>query len=80
MIDKGSALEELYIGSNFITSKSGERIFSCLANNKSIKVFDYSLNHLGDGDIDMACAKSISNCFIKNKTLMHVDLSSNSFD
>lgn len=48
LIDMETHLEELYIGRNFLTSTAGKRIFEVLATNKNIKVFDYSLNNLGD--------------------------------
>jgi len=49
-----------------------------MAKNKNIKVFDYSLNNLGEDDGNL-CAKAIANCLTKNKSLHHVDLSLNNF-
>jgi Ran GTPase-activating protein (RanGAP) involved in mRNA processing and transport len=43
-----------------------------------LKVFDYSLNQLGDSG-ELACAKAIANCFKTNKTLQHIDISFNNF-
>lgn len=68
----------MYLGKNFLTAKTGVRIFAGLAKNKNIKVFDYSLNNLGE-DENKECAKGIATCLTKNKTLLHVDLSSNNF-
>lgn len=48
LIDMETHLEELYIGRNFLTAAAGQRIFDVLVTNKNIKVFDYSLNNLGD--------------------------------
>lgn len=77
MIEKSTTLEQLYIGSNYLSNKLGERVFGALATNKYVKVLDYSLNQLGcEGG---SCAKAISNCFRVNKTLEHVDLSFNNF-
>jgi len=34
-------LEQLYIGTNYLSGKAGEKIFGLLANNKVLKVLDY---------------------------------------
>lgn len=80
MLEKSQTLEELYIGGNFIGAKAGEKIFVTLANNKLLKVLDYSLNMLGEEDGSTNCAKAIASCFSRNKTLQHIDLSSNNFN
>jgi hypothetical protein len=41
-------LEQLYIGTNYLSGKAGEKIFGLLASNKVLRVLDYSLNQLGD--------------------------------
>ena len=48
LIDLETVLEQFYIGTNFLTAKSGARIFDLMSKNKNIKVFDYSLNNLGE--------------------------------
>ena len=77
MLNRTSTLEELYLGMNRI-QVSSDQLLNALANNSTLKVFDYSFNKLGDGKL--TCANAISNCFRKNKTLLHVDLSENGFN
>lgn len=50
LIESDTHLEELYLGKNFVTAKSAVRIFTNLTKNKNIKVFDYSLNNLGEDE------------------------------
>jgi Ran GTPase-activating protein (RanGAP) involved in mRNA processing and transport len=71
-------LEELYIGTNYLSGKVGERIFNLLAANKSLRVLDYSLNQLGD-NADCNCAKAVGNCLKVNKAMQHLDISFNNF-
>jgi NLR family CARD domain-containing protein 3 len=78
MIEKSSTLEQLYIGTNYLSGKAGERIFGLLAGNKVLRVFDYSLNQLGDSG-ELGCAKAIASCLKTNRTLQHVDISFNNF-
>ena len=68
----------MYIGTNYLSGKAGERIFSLLAGNKVLRVFDYSLNQLGDSG-ELGCAKAIAACFQANRTLEHIDISFNNF-
>ena len=48
LVEKSTTLEELYIGGNFLSGKSSEKIFNSLVRNKYLRVFDYSFNQLGD--------------------------------
>ena len=48
-----------------------------LTKNTTIKIFDYSMNKLGESKNLMSGA--ISECFRQNKTLIHVDFSLNFF-
>ncbi len=68
LIEKTSTLEELYIGGNNLSGRSGERVFKAVAQNKTLRVFDYSLNQLGD-DSGLIVAQAIASCFQNNKTL-----------
>ncbi len=71
-------MEQLYIGTNYLSGKAGEKIFGLLTNNKVLKVLDYSLNQLGDSG-ELGCVKAIAACFRTNRTLQHVDISFNNF-
>jgi Ran GTPase-activating protein (RanGAP) involved in mRNA processing and transport len=71
-------LEELYIGTNYLSSKVGEKIFGLIAGNKTLKVLDYSMNQLGD-NADCNCAKAIAGCLRGNKVMQHLDISFNNF-
>jgi hypothetical protein len=53
-------------------------IFESLEENRSIKVFDYSNNKLGDSK--PSCAKMIGTVLSANKILIHLDLSGNKFN
>ena len=79
MLQKSTSLEELYIACNYLSAKSGEKIFSELSNNTVLKILDYSMNQLGD-DESLNCATAIANCFKVNKSLHHLDLSFNNFN
>lgn len=78
MVQKSNTLEQLYIGTNYLSGKAGERIFTILASNKVLKVLDYSLNQLGQGEL--GCAKAVAACLRSNRTLQHVDISFNNFN
>lgn len=54
------------------------RIIESLANNKTIKVFDYSFNKLGEST--PSCSKAICNFLNNNKTVTHCDFSCNNFN
>lgn len=49
-----------------------------LESNKNLKVFDYSMNKLGDQK--NSCAKILGNTLANNKELIHVDFSENNFN
>ncbi len=78
LIQKSTVMEQLYIGTNYLSGKAGEKIFSLLGGNKNLKVLDYSLNQLGDS-ADCNCAKAIANCLKVNKVMQHLDISFNHF-
>lgn len=78
LLEKSTSLEELYIGGNYLSGKSGEKVFNCLQSNKYLRVFDYSFNQLGD-DGDNFAAQAISNYLQSNRSLEHLDLSFNNF-
>lgn len=78
LIEHSTTLEELYIGGNYLSGRSGEKIFNNLTQNKSMRVFDYSLSQLGD-EGSLVVAQAISNCIQNNRTLEHLDLSFNNF-
>lgn len=68
LLEKTQTLEELYIGGNYLTGKTGEKVFNTVVKNKSLRVFDYSLNQLGD-DGGVVVAQAIANCLQFNKNL-----------
>lgn len=68
MLDKSTTLEELYIGGNYLSGRSGEKIFNKISQNKTLRVFDYSFSQLGD-ETGLMVAQSISNCLQLNRTL-----------
>ena len=49
-----------------------------LTKNQTIKVFDYSLNKLGESKNSLS--EKVAECLRKNRTLIHLDLSSNYFN
>lgn len=48
LVDMNIHLEEFYIGRNFLTARTAEKMFGILAKNKNIRVLDYSHNNLGE--------------------------------
>lgn len=52
-------------------------LFDCLANNENLLVLDLSYNSLGSSTGKVI--DRLSDFFVKNKTLLHLDLTSNHF-
>lgn len=80
LIEKTTTLEELYIGTNYLSGYNcGQRIFTALTYNKTLQVFDYSLNQLGEVS-GLGVAQSIAKCLEINRNLLHLDVSFNNFN
>ncbi|EGR32874.1 leucine rich repeat protein [Ichthyophthirius multifiliis] len=75
-------LQELYLYWNQISGKGGIEIFEGLKENQNLHVLDISSNNLGktEGNLQSSCIQSITQFFIQNKKMIHLDLSNNQFD
>lgn len=67
-------LKEFYFHWNRVSKKSVDMIFKDLSDNNSMKVLDLSWNDLSKS------AQAISEFFLKNKSIIHLDLSYSGLD
>lgn len=77
MIKGNNSLQELYIRWNQIKGQGGEAIFDAMKENDHIRVLDLSWNSLGLGASNFV--NSFGEFVVKDKTLVHLDLSNNYF-
>ena len=64
---------------NKIGGIGGAKVFKALSSNNILQVLDLSFNSLGIGGGD-TCALQLKNMFKKNISIVHMDLSHNSFN
>ena len=77
MLEMNTSLRELYLRWNNIKGKGGIAILDGLKNNDNLKVLDFSWNSLGLHGSPFA--QAFSDYIAQNETLIHLDLSNNSF-
>jgi hypothetical protein len=73
LIHAKQQFREIYLHWNNITGKGADLIFSALAENQDICVFDLSWNKIGD------CTGKMSMFLEQNSTMLHFDISNNRF-
>lgn len=78
MLDYNRYLEKLDLHWNNLRGNGAVALFEGLAENISLLELDISWNGLGRDSLSKAVTR-INECFIKNNTLRHIDLSNNRF-
>jgi hypothetical protein len=78
MLDYNRYLEKLDLHWNSLRGNGAVALFEGLAENISLLELDISWNGLGRDNLSKTVTK-MNDCFIKNNTLRHIDLSNNRF-
>lgn len=81
VMTKNHYINELYLYWNNLKAKGAKVIFESIieSDNETLKVLDLSWNNIGD-DKYQNCVHFLSEMLIKNRTIIHLDLSNNNFN
>ncbi len=86
VLEVNNTINVVFLHWNRFLSKGGQLLANTLRNNTGVQVLDVSFNALGGGLINhseqakkqtVQAATAWQNCFIDNKTLIHVDMQHN---
>ena len=79
MLKQTMKLNCLMLHWNQISGIGGRKLAKAMINNNSIQIMDLSFNNMGIGSGGNNCVIAFKQMFKKNSTIVHLDISHNSF-